>query len=138
MKINNYSFEDISIGMQEDFTRTITEHDVVTFAALSGDHNPLHLDAEYAKKTPFKQRLVHGMLFGSLCSTLVGMHLPGKKCLYLSQTLVFRNPVFINDTVHVQGEVIAKSDSTRLITIEITITTRDKVAVTGTAVVKLI
>ncbi len=131
MEARDISFEDIHVGDTATFSRTWSEKDVLDFAEISGDTNPLHVDEEYAKTTMFKQRLVHGMLLGSLCSQFVGMYIPGKKCLYLNQTLAFKKPVYIGDTVDVRGEVVAKSDATKIITIAITMTKGEEVVVVG-------
>lgn len=133
MGAHDVSFEDIVVGDTASFSRTWDEKDVLNFAELSGDANPLHVDEEYAGTTPFKQRLVHGMLLGALCSRFVGMYLPGKRCLYLSQTLAFKKPVFINDTVLVTGKIIAKSEVTKILTIAITITKGEEVVMVGEA-----
>ena len=71
-------YEDIQIGDTDSFTKTITEYDIVQFARVTGDFNPVHLDPEYAKKTPFKERIAHGLLSGSIISTVLGMRLPGR------------------------------------------------------------
>ncbi len=133
MRPRDVSFEDIQVGDSASFSRTWSEKDVLLFAELSGDTNPLHVDEEYAKGTAFKQRLVHGMLLGALCSRFVGMHLPGQRCLYLNQTLAFKKPVFINDTVQVVGKVIAKSEVTKILTIAITVTKGEEVVMLGEA-----
>ncbi|MBI3442687.1 MAG: MaoC family dehydratase [Candidatus Sungbacteria bacterium] len=130
--------KDISVGDTASFSRIFTRNDVLAFARLSGDQNPLHLDEAYARTTRFGRRLAHGMLVGSLCSTLVGMYLPGKRCLYLSQTLFFRKPVFIGDTVVVQGVVRAKSESTGVLEIGVSITKDDEEVLTGIATVQVL
>ena len=96
---HGYYLEDLCIGMQAIFAKTITEADVLMFAAVSGDTNPLHMNAEFAEQTSFKQRIVHGMLTTSLWSTLVGTKLPGPGCAYMSQEINFLKPVHIGDTV---------------------------------------
>lgn len=96
---HGYYFEDLSLGMSESYTRTITEADVQQFAEVSGDTNPAHLDEDFAATTRFEKRIAHGMLSASFISTLVGTKLPGPGCLYMSQTLKFRAPVFIDDEV---------------------------------------
>ncbi len=138
MKPAELTIDEISIGDTASFSRTLTDEDVRTFARLSGDENPLHLDDAYAKETQFKQRLVHGLLLGSLASTLVGMHLPGKHCLYLGQTLFFKKPVFIGDTVKVTGTVKNKSAATGILEIAVTITKNDEEVVNGTATVQVL
>jgi 3-hydroxybutyryl-CoA dehydratase len=95
-----------AVGQKASFSRTITETDLVQFAGLSGDFNPIHVDSEYAKQTRFGQRIAHGILTTSLLSRLLGMHLPGKGSVYLGQTLRFLKPVFIGDTITAQAEVI--------------------------------
>lgn len=93
------------VGQKASFSKTITETDLVTFAGLSGDFNPLHIDGEYAKQTQFGQRIAHGILTTSLLSGLLGMKLPGQGSVYLGQTLRFVKPVFIGDTITAQAEV---------------------------------
>lgn len=117
----NLNFDEISIGQQASFGVRITKAMIEKFAELSGDYNPLHMDENYAKDSQFEQRISHGMLLGSFFSQLVGMHMPGKKCLYLSQNLNFHNPCYIDDEIFVQGIVKQKSNSTRMLEIEITI-----------------
>ncbi len=138
MEARDLSLEDIAIGDTVSFSRTWEEGDVTLFAQLSGDQNPLHLDEQYAATTQFKKRLVHGMLTGSLCSRLVGMYLPGKRCLYLKQDLSFLAPVFIGDTVTVEGVVVAKSLSTSLVFIEIKMHTTSQLVLEGKACVQLL
>lgn len=96
---HGYFFEDLTVGMSDSYTRTITEQDISRFAEVSGDNNPVHMDAEFAATTRFKKRIAHGMLSGSFISTVVGTQLPGPGCLYVSQTLKFRAPVYIGDEV---------------------------------------
>jgi 3-hydroxybutyryl-CoA dehydratase len=93
-----YALEELTIGMTATYQHTITEADVRAFADITGDHNPLHLDEEFAAKTRFKGRIVHGMLTASYFSTILAL-LPGPGTIYLSQTLSFRAPVRIGDTV---------------------------------------
>ncbi len=87
------------VGDTASFSKTITEADLVLFAGVSGDTNPLHLDAEYAKATRFGARIAHGMLTASLISAVLGTRLPGPGGIYLSQTLKFLKPVFVGDTI---------------------------------------
>lgn len=97
--LHGYYIEDLSVGMSATFSKTITEADILMFAAVSGDTNPVHLDREFAATTAFKERIAHGMLAGSLLSTVFGTKLPGPGCIYLAQDLRFKAPVKINDTV---------------------------------------
>ncbi len=92
-------FEDLSVGQEASLSNTVTEADINAFADISGDRNPVHLDAEYAATTMFKERIAHGMLSGAYISAVFGMKLPGPGAIYISQTLNFKGPVKIGDTV---------------------------------------
>jgi 3-hydroxybutyryl-CoA dehydratase len=94
-----YYFEDLEVGMSESFSKVISEDDVIAFAGISGDHNPVHLDADYAAGTMFKERIAHGILTASLISAVLGTKLPGPGSIYLSQTLNFKAPVKLGDEV---------------------------------------
>ena len=134
IKANELSFDDIYIGQKESFSTKITELMLNEFSNFSGDFNPLHVDDEYASKTPFGKRVCHGMLLASFFSRLIGMYMPGKNALYFSQTLNFRAPCFIGDTVTIIGEIIDKSPSTKIITIKTTIHNQiDKYLIDGIA-----
>ena len=127
-------FDDITVGQKVKFNQIISESMVEEFSKLSGDYNPHHMDESYAKGTRFKKRICHGMLLAPLFSRLTGMYLPGKRSLYYSQSLNFISPVFINDNVTVEGEVIKKSRSTGLIAIKTKITNKKNIEViTGIA-----
>lgn len=131
---SKYKFEEIAVGMKKKFVEMIDETRLESFATVSGDRNPLHMDKEYATKTKFKKRVCHGMLLASFFSKLVGMYLPGKNALYFSQTLNFQTPCYVGDNVIVEGEVIDKSDSTRIITIKTSIHNQSGIClVDGTA-----
>jgi len=94
-----YMFEDLGIGMEASYARTVTQEDIVQFADVTGDRNPVHLDAAYAAKTMFKEPIAHGMLTAGYISTVFGMELPGPGAIYVSQTLNFRGPVRVGDHV---------------------------------------
>lgn len=94
-----------TIGQKASFSKTITETDLVLYAGLSGDYNPIHIDQEYAKETRFGRRIAHGLLTTSLISRILGMHLPGPGSIYLEQTLKFKKPVFIGDTITTSAEI---------------------------------
>ncbi len=104
-----------SVGFSDSVSKTIRREDVEAFASLSGDYNALHMDDEFAARTEFEQRVVHGFLHASLLSTLVGMKIPGRGALYLSQSIDFTQPVFIGDTVKAVGTVTAADPETRVI-----------------------
>jgi acyl dehydratase len=110
-------FADIAVGDTAQFATTITAAAVDEFARLSGDYNPLHIDAAYASTTPYKRRVAHGAFAGALFSRLLGMQLPGLYCVYLSQTSRFKNPIFLGTPVVVQGQVAAKSEASQTLTI---------------------
>ena len=121
-KPSEYSFDEIEIGMQKNFKIFISEDYLDDFAKLSGDDNPLHMNEEYASSTSFKKRVCSGMFLASFFSRLVGMYLPGKHALHISQSLTFVNPCFIGETITVEGKVIDKSPATKIIKLETTIT----------------
>ena len=110
--------DNLHIGQKIEFTEVISESMVEKFAKLSGDYNPHHMDESYAKKTRFKKRVCHGMLLASLFSRLTGMYLPGKGSIYITQSLKFISPTFIDDKVTVEGEIVKISRSTGIITIK--------------------
>ena len=99
MSASGYFIEDLTTGMSASFGKTISEADIVMFAGVSGDTNPVHLDQTFAEKTPFKTRIAHGMLSAGFISTVIGTKLPGPGAIYMSQTLRFKAPVKIGDTV---------------------------------------
>ena len=100
-------YEDLAVGQQASFTKTITDADLGHFIAITGDVNPLHVDEPFAAGTFFGQRIAHGMLSASLFSTLVGMRLPGPGAIYRSQTLEFLRAVHVGDTLTAWFEVTA-------------------------------
>ena len=115
------NFEDIKRGDEKRIQMIVTESKVNEFARISGDYNSLHMDELYAKKTDFKKRICHGMLLASFFSQLVGMHIPGKNALYLTQSLKFISPCFIGDKITVYGKVLDKSSATKVITLKTSI-----------------
>jgi len=129
---------DFSVGQTAESTRTISEADVMAFAAVSGDFNPVHVDAEAAAQSPFGERIVHGMLTASLLSALVASELPGPGAIYLSQTLQFLRPVRLEDTVTAQVTITAIDEPKRRLTLATSVrNARGKNVITGEAVVQL-
>ena len=112
------TINDIEIGLTKEFKILITKSMVDEFATISGDFNPLHMDDKYAISTKFGKRVCHGMLLASFFSRIIGMYIPGKTALYLTQSLKFSSPGYIGDTVLVIGKVIDKSLSTKIITLK--------------------
>ena len=93
------TLEEIELGMQACVENTVMDEDIRSFATVSGDYNPVHLDDEFAKGTPFGNRISHGMLTASYISAVFGMHLPGPGAIYVTQTLNFKRPVWIGDVI---------------------------------------
>jgi len=106
----NYTYEEIEIGQTALVTKTVSEYDVYSFAGITGDLNPAHINAPYAEGTFFKTRIAHGMLTASFISTVLGMHLPGPGGILISNTVNFLAPVRIGDTITAICEVVEKLD----------------------------
>ena len=104
-ELHGYYLEDLSVGMTDIFAKTVTEADIVMFAGISGDTNPVHINQLFAENSMFKGRIAHGMLSASLISTVVGTRLPGPGCIYINQSLRFRAPVKAGDTVVARATV---------------------------------
>jgi 3-hydroxybutyryl-CoA dehydratase len=119
------TYEEIEVGDTSSFTKTVAECDVYQFAGITGDFNPMHVNADFAKKTFFQDRIVHGMLTGSFISTVLGMKLPGPNTIYLSQTLKFVAPVKIGETIKAEVEVIEKIDKKSQIRLRTTVSKID-------------
>lgn len=129
------AFESLTIGESASCTHTISPGMVADFARITGDQNPLHTDETYALGTKHKKIVVHGMLTASLLSELVGMHLPGKYSLIVSQSTQFIRPVFISDKIVVTGTIAQKSESTRTVTLDIHMTRGAEEILRGTVIV---
>ena len=99
-------FEDLSIGLTESYEKEVKSSDVVGFAEITGDRNPIHLSEHFAAKTPFGGRIAHGLYTASLISAVIGTRLPGPGAIYMSQTLNFKAPVKIGDVVVASVEVV--------------------------------
>lgn len=106
MQRKTYCFEDLEQGMEASFQKTVTDADILAFANVSGDKNPVHLDDDYAARTMFKGRIAHGMLTAGYISAVFGMEMPGPGAIYVSQTLNFRAPVRIGDVVTAKVKVV--------------------------------
>jgi 3-hydroxybutyryl-CoA dehydratase len=128
-------FEDLKLGQTASFAKTITEADILLFAGVSGDTNPVHIDAEAAARTPFKERIAHGMLSASLISTVLGTRLPGPGTIYLGQTLRFRAPVKIGATVTATAEITALDAEKKRATLKTVCSVEGKPVVGGEATV---
>ena len=133
-QLSNYTFDEITIGQKASYTRTVTEADVHLFAAVSGDVNPVHLDAQFAAQTRFGERIAHGMLTGAFVSAALAMELPGPGTIYLGQSLRFRLPVKLGDTITVELEVVEKMDKRQFVSLRCNAVNQDgKVVASGTA-----
>ncbi len=131
------AYAEIEIGAEASFAKTITESDIVSYAGLTGDFNPIHIDAEYARQSMFKERIAHGMLVSGLISAVLGTQLPGPNSIYLGQDLKFMAPVKIGDTVTAVVTVTDKRDDKRIITLKTTVSNQHgEVVVNGNAVIK--
>ena len=119
--MNDYRYEDIETGHKESFTVTVTEEMMAGFRSITGDINPLHNDEAYAKEQGHSGRVVFGMLTGSLLSTLAGVYLPGRRSLIHEVKLKFAKPVYIGDTLTVEGVVEEKNDTYSLLMLKVTI-----------------
>jgi acyl dehydratase len=125
VQITNLIFDEIAVGDQATYTRLITNREVEAFAAISGDHNPLHLDPDYAATTPFGECIAHGMLTGALISAAIAMELPGPGSVYLNQSIQFKAPVLLGDTLTVTLTVTEKHGKRPWITLRCDVTNQD-------------
>jgi len=124
-QITNLTIDEINVGDSASYSRLVTEREVELFAAVSGDHNPVHLDPEYAATTQFGECIAHGMLTGAFVSAAIAMELPGPGTIYLGQNLQFRAPVLLGDTVTVYLEVIEKHDTKPWLKLSTTVKNQD-------------
>ncbi len=130
--------DELSVGQVAELAKTVTESDIVLFAGVTGDFNPVHIDAEAAKQSVFGERIAHGMLSAGFISAVLGMRLPGPGSIYLSQTLRFTKPVRIGDTVTARVEVVEVIAAKRRVRLATTCRNQnDEVVVEGEAVVMM-
>jgi 3-hydroxybutyryl-CoA dehydratase len=123
------TYDQLSIGDSDRFSKTVTDADIYLFAGVTGDLNPAHIDETYAQGTFFKTRIAHGMLSAGFISAVIGTRLPGPGTVYLQQSLNFLAPVRIGDTVTASAEVIEKIDAKRRIRLKTTCVNQDGVEV---------
>jgi 3-hydroxybutyryl-CoA dehydratase len=133
--MNGLFLEDLKVGQQAMFGRTVTDADIVAFAGVSGDTNPIHLHDGFARTTRFGQRIAHGMLSGSYISTVIGTKLPGPGAVYISQTMNFMAPVIAGDTITAVATITAIDDKRRRVTLKTQCLKGDTVVIDGEAVV---
>jgi len=132
---NGYYFEDLEVGMSASYSRVVTSEDIISFSEVSGDKNPVHLDADYAAGTMFKERIAHGILTASYISAVIGMELPGPGCIYISQSLKFKAPVLIGAEAAARVEVKELIPGKRLAMLDCIVSVGDKVVLEGEAVI---
>ena len=128
--VRDVAFAEIQVGEKASMAKTVTEYDVNTFAGVTGDFNPVHINAEFAKNTIFKDRIAHGMLSAGFISAVIGTALPGSNTIYLGQELQFKAPVKIGDTVTATVEVLEKIEGKNRLILRTTVTNQDGVLVT--------
>jgi 3-hydroxybutyryl-CoA dehydratase len=134
-KLHGYYFEDLEEGMNDVFAKTITDADIITFAGISGDTNPVHLNHEFASETIFQGRIAHGMLTASFISTVIGTKLPGPGCIYVNQSLRFKAPVRSGDTVTATCTITKLIPEKRFIELKTVCTVAGKPVVDGEATI---
>ncbi len=130
-------FEDLSLGQTEVYVKEVKSSDVVGFAEITGDRNPIHLSEHFAAKTPFKGRIAHGLYTASLISAVIGTRLPGPGAIYISQTLRFLAPVKIGDRVEASVEVVELNPERRRAGLSCKCAVGDTKVLEGEAVVKV-
>ena len=130
---NKIPLEEIEIGMNVSYSQTITDADVKAFSGISGDRNPVHLDEVYAENSRYKKRIAHGLMTASYFSALFGTKIPGEGCVYVSQSLNFKRPVYIGDTVVATVEVISVDLAKKRVFFRTTCKVKNKVVTDGEA-----
>ncbi|MCT7486729.1 MaoC family dehydratase [Aliarcobacter cryaerophilus] len=130
---NKIPLEEIEIGMNVSYSQTITDADVKAFSGISGDRNPIHLDEQYAEKSRYKKRIAHGLMTASYFSALFGTKIPGEGCVYVSQSLNFKRPVYVGDTVVATVEVISVDLAKKRVFFRTTCKVKNKVVTDGEA-----
>ena len=132
---DGYKFEDLSVGMTHQTEHVITEKDIELFAEVSGDRNPLHMDEDFARKTPFGQRIAHGALTASYISGILGNDLPGPGSIFVGLNMRFRRPVYIGSHVTVKVEVTEMKERGNRVTLKVSCNVDGKAAISGEAMV---
>ena len=127
--------EDLSVGQSAELTMTVSEQGIESFAQVTGDVNPVHLDEGYAATTPFKTRIAHGMLSAGYISAVIGTRLPGPGAIYVGQTLRFKRPVKIGDEVTARCTITEIDQEKARIVLETVCTVADKPVVEGEATI---
>lgn len=131
--LHGYYLEDLSVGLSASYAKTITDADVVLFAGVTGDDNPVHINSEYAANTIFEQRIVHGMFSAGLISAVLGTRMPGPGAIYIDQQISFKAPVHIGDTVVATATVLEIDEARRRVKLETVCRVKGKVVAEGVA-----
>lgn len=127
--------EDLSVGQSAELVRTVDERAIALFAEVTGDNNPVHLDADFAATTPFKERIAHGMLSAGYISAVIGTKLPGPGAIYISQQLAFRRPVKIGDEVTARATITTIDTEKARVTLETVCLVGGKPVLSGEALI---
>ena len=135
--LHGYFIEDMTVGMKASYAKTIPEADIVIFAGISGDNNPLHLNEEFARDSMFKGRIAHGMLTAVFISTVLGTKLPGPGCIYMSQNQRFLAPVRAGDSVIARVTITDLNMEKERVTLATMCSVGDTVVVEGEALIKV-
>ena len=134
-ELHGLYLDDLKVGMTAVYAKTVTEADIVMFAGISGDINPVHLNHEFASETMFEGRIAHGMLSASFISTVIGTKLPGPGAIYLSQNLKFKAPVRAGDTVQARTTITEIVPDKRRVAMRTVCSVGDKIVIEGDALV---
>jgi 3-hydroxybutyryl-CoA dehydratase len=134
-EFHGYYFEDLSEGMTDVFGKTVTDADICIFAGVSGDTNPVHLNDDFAKPSMFKGRIAHGMFGAALISAVFGTKLPGPGCIYVSQTLKFKAPVRVGDTMVARVTVRKLIPNKKFVEFDTVVTVAGKPVIEGEAII---
>ncbi|HXK54795.1 MAG TPA: MaoC family dehydratase [Hyphomicrobiales bacterium] len=136
-RAGGYFYEDLSIGMEDSFAKTVTDNEIQAFADLSGDRNPIHLDEKFAASTAFGGRIAHGLLSAAFISTVLGTKLPGPGAVYASQTLRFLAPVRIGDEVTARVRITELNDEKKRVTLNCECVVGGENVIEGVAIMRV-
>lgn len=134
-KLHGFYFEDLEVGQSDEYARVVSESDILVFAGVSGDTNPVHLNHEFASETMFEGCIAHGLLTASYISTVIGTKMPGPGCIYVGQSLKFKAPVKAGDTVIARATITEKIEDKNFVKIQTQCLVCDKVVLDGEATI---
>ena len=134
-RLHGYYFEDLEVGQSDEFSRTISESDILIFAGVSGDTNPVHLNQEFASETMFEGCIAHGLLTASYISTVIGTKMPGPGCIYVGQNLKFKAPVKAGDTVIARVTILETFPDKNFVKLQTQCLVGEKVVLDGEATI---